>query len=76
MSYALRDYQQFSYDQIFGALQQARSTLLVLPTGTGKTIIFGAVARVRGGQGPKHGACLSSLNEFMADLKTYERGGK
>lgn len=45
MTYALRDYQQFSYDQIFGALQQSRSTLLVLPTGTGKTIIFGCVAR-------------------------------
>ena len=34
------------------------------------------VARVRGGQGPKHGACMHSLNQAMPDIDNYEKGGK
>lgn len=41
----LRPYQQEAKDAIFGKWNQGhRKTLLVLPTGTGKTIVFSAVA--------------------------------
>ena len=34
------------------------------------------VARVRGGQGPKHKACLSAAGELLADIKSYRKGGQ
>lgn len=45
MSFAIRDYQQTAYQNVFRDLQSARSTLVVMPTGTGKTVLFGCVAR-------------------------------
>jgi len=39
----LRSYQQAAVDAVFEAWQAARSTLIVQPTGTGKTIVFAHV---------------------------------
>ncbi len=47
----LRPYQQAAADAIFAAWRDVRSTLLVLPTGTGKTIVFSDVARRIAGAG-------------------------
>jgi superfamily II DNA or RNA helicase len=42
----LRDYQQLAHDRIFEEFARGiKSTLLVLPTGAGKTVVFGSVAR-------------------------------
>lgn len=42
---ALRPYQQAARDSIHAQWEQGRlRTLLVLPTGTGKTIVFASVA--------------------------------
>lgn len=41
----LRKYQLDATEAIFEAWKDVRSTLLVLPTGTGKTIVFAAVAK-------------------------------
>ena len=47
----LRPYQERAVSAIFDAWQTASSTLGVLPTGTGKTIIFGhVIAQRRGGK--------------------------
>jgi len=35
-----------------------------------------AVASHRGGQGNRHAACMDSINSFLADMKTYRKGGK
>ena len=40
MKHTLRDYQQKSSDSIYEAWQENNSTLLVLPTGCGKTQVF------------------------------------
>jgi superfamily II DNA or RNA helicase len=46
MTVELRPYQSEARDAIFGEFARGvRSTLLVLPTGLGKTVVFGAVAR-------------------------------
>ena len=50
----LRPYQTAAVASIFHAWQEARSTLLVLPTGTGKTIVFADVARRIAADGGKH----------------------
>lgn len=47
--YGLRDYQREANDAIDRALAIKRSTLLVLPTGCGKTVVFAEQARRRGG---------------------------
>ena len=45
----LRPYQQEAFDSMCDHLRQGDSTLMVLPTGTGKTIIFAkAVAKAKG----------------------------
>ena len=46
----LRPYQQAAKDAIFAEWENVRSTLLVLPTGTGKTVVFASTAEdcVRG----------------------------
>lgn len=41
----LRPYQSAAFDGIYRSWQQFKRTLLVLPTGTGKTIVFAHVAR-------------------------------
>lgn len=42
----LRPYQVKSFEKVFERFEAGdRSTLLVLPTGTGKTVVFGAIAR-------------------------------
>lgn len=43
-SYALRPYQQDAFDGVREKLQEANSTLVVMPTGTGKTILFAKLA--------------------------------
>jgi superfamily II DNA or RNA helicase len=40
----LRNYQDECVDEVFHHLEQVKSTLIVLPTGTGKTIVFATVA--------------------------------
>jgi superfamily II DNA or RNA helicase len=40
----LRDYQDECVADVFGQLEQVKSTLIVLPTGTGKTVVFATVA--------------------------------
>lgn len=40
----LRPYQQAAKDAIFSEWENVRSTLLVLPTGTGKTVVFASTA--------------------------------
>ena len=42
----LRDYQGISVEKIFEELNQVRSTLLILPTGCGKTTVFSEVTRI------------------------------
>lgn len=41
----LRNYQRATVDSVFAEWKESRSTLAVLPTGTGKTIIFAFVIR-------------------------------
>jgi superfamily II DNA or RNA helicase len=41
----LRPYQQEAKDAFFDALVENRRQLIVLPTGAGKTVVFGAIAR-------------------------------
>lgn len=41
----LRDYQQRCHDAVFADLAEYSSALVVAPTGSGKTILFGTVAR-------------------------------
>jgi len=41
----LRPYQQEAKDAFFDALAEHRRQLIVLPTGAGKTVVFGAIAR-------------------------------
>lgn len=41
----LRPYQEASRDAVFASWRDNRSVLLVLPTGTGKTIVFSAIAK-------------------------------
>lgn len=40
----LRPYQTECYDNVLGELESSRSTLVVMATGTGKTVLFGHVA--------------------------------
>ena len=64
---SLRPYQQAARDSIHAQWEQGRlRTLLVLPTGTGKTIVFASVAadQVRAEGTPKtlvpHRTCLGN----------------
>lgn len=41
----LRDYQQEAYDSIVDVFRYERRTLMILPTGTGKTVVFARLAR-------------------------------
>ena len=43
MNYTLRPYQQEAVDAVFREWETRRSTLIVIPTGGGKTIIFSGV---------------------------------
>jgi superfamily II DNA or RNA helicase len=45
MSLTLRGYQMAAVDRVLDALGEKESTLLVLPTGCGKTVVFSEVAR-------------------------------
>ncbi|SDW97242.1 Helicase conserved C-terminal domain-containing protein [Alicyclobacillus hesperidum] len=45
MAIQLRPYQQAAVDAFFAALPEHRRQLIALPTGAGKTIVFGATAR-------------------------------
>jgi superfamily II DNA or RNA helicase len=45
MAIQLRPYQQEAVDAFFNALPEHKRQLIVLPTGAGKTIVFGATAR-------------------------------
>jgi superfamily II DNA or RNA helicase len=44
MTYQLRDYQNDSIDRIISQWQTHRRILTQLPTGGGKSVIFGAIA--------------------------------
>jgi len=43
MNYQIRDYQQKAFDAVFHEWENHRSTLVVMPTGTGKTILFSPI---------------------------------
>ncbi|WP_029421734.1 DEAD/DEAH box helicase [Alicyclobacillus macrosporangiidus] len=45
MNIQLRPYQQEAVEAFFAALPEHRRQLIVLPTGAGKTVVFGAIAR-------------------------------
>lgn len=45
MSYQLRPYQDQSVEAVYEAWRENASTLLVLPTGTGKTVTFAAIVK-------------------------------
>jgi superfamily II DNA or RNA helicase len=45
MELQLRPYQQEAVEAFFNALPDHRRQLIVLPTGAGKTVVFGAIAR-------------------------------
>ena len=45
MQIQLRPYQQEAVDAFFDAMPAHRRQLIVLPTGAGKTVVFGAIAR-------------------------------
>ena len=40
----LRDYQKEAFESVFDHLETSDSTLVVMPTGTGKTLVFAAIA--------------------------------
>lgn len=75
-SVVLRDYQQAAHDRIFEEFDRGiRSTLLVLPTGCGKTVVFGSVARrvieERGGRVlilAHRGELLTQAADRLADM--------
>jgi len=43
----LRNYQQAAVDAVIESWKKSRSCLIVLPTGCGKTVVFGEVIRRR-----------------------------
>jgi superfamily II DNA or RNA helicase len=53
VSVTLRDYQQEAVDSTARALAKHRSALIVSPTGTGKTVMFGALASRAAAKGLK-----------------------
>lgn len=44
MSYSLRPYQNEAFEAVYASWEKVSKTLLVLPTGTGKTIVFANIA--------------------------------
>lgn len=65
----LRPYQREAFDSVFREWEAVNSTLLVLPTGTGKTIVFSAIAAeiVRRGGRPLIMAHRGELLDQAAD---------
>ena len=47
----LRDYQQDAVNELRAAIARSGSAVYVLPTGGGKTVVAGEIARLAGGQG-------------------------
>ena len=73
----LRPYQQAAKDAIFSEWENVRSTLLVLPTGTGKTVVFASVAEdcIRGrGRTFAAGKLRSSAERNVRTLILAHRG--
>lgn len=62
----LRDYQQASHDAIFKEWETNQSTLLVIPTGGGKTVIFAHVIK---SLQPKRVMVLAHRNELIVQAR-------
>lgn len=66
----LRDYQHGSHDAVFKEWETHRSTLLVLPTGTGKTVVFAHVIKSALAANPgKRVMVLAHRNELLMQAK-------
>ena len=63
--YELRPYQKEAVEAIFSEWKEEhRRTLLVLPTGTGKTVVFAKVVELKVGEG-KRVLILAHRNELL-----------
>lgn len=71
MSFALRDYQRDAFRCVMRELVErgARRTLVVMPTGTGKTILFAAVAQAWGDDGRGRVLVLSHREELVTQAQ-------
>jgi superfamily II DNA or RNA helicase len=61
----LRDYQSRAVESILADLTEGKSTLAVLPTGTGKTVVFGHVADQWSGRTGKRILVLAHREELI-----------
>lgn len=71
----LRPYQAEAKTAIYHEWEDKRSTLLVLPTGCGKTVVFSAIAQERAKEGPV--LILAHREELLAQAadKIYKMSG-
>jgi len=65
----LRDYQQAAVDAVLKSWQTNKSCLLVLPTGCGKTVVFGEVIRRRLTEAGGHAMVLAHREELIAQAE-------
>jgi len=66
----LRDYQQAAVEAVLKSWQTNRSCLIVLPTGCGKTVVFGEVIRRRlAGASDSHAMILAHREELIAQAE-------
>jgi superfamily II DNA or RNA helicase len=71
MTFALRDYQRDAFRCVTRELTErgVRRTLVVMPTGTGKTILFAAIAQAWGDAGRGRVLVLSHREELVAQAQ-------
>ena len=75
MSFALRDYQRDAFRCVMRELVErgSRRTLVVMPTGTGKTILFAAVAQAWSDEGRGRVLVLSHREELVTQAQDKVR---
>lgn len=75
MSFALRDYQRDAFRCVMRELvdRGARRTLVVMPTGTGKTILFAAIAQAWSDDGRGRVLVLSHREELVTQAQDKVR---
>lgn len=66
MSFVLRDYQQAAHDAVFEHWKQHQTTLVVMPTGTGKTLTFAQIIKTAH---PKRAMVLAHRNELIIQAR-------
>jgi len=65
----LRDYQQAAVEAVLKTWQSNRSCLIVLPTGCGKTVVFGEVIRRRIEATGSHAMILAHREELISQAR-------